>query len=161
MISRHMTRQPKRGARRQRGNALIEFTIVAPLLLLLALGVGDFCRAFYYGMVTENAARAGAQYALRNNYTNAAGIRNAAVQDTGLPTSQFSTANVTEASCFLRCPGSETEMACTVANLNSCATEQAYIYVRVQTQYGFNTLVNYPGIPRTTTLHGISVMRVR
>ncbi len=156
-----MNRNPQRRSGRSAGNALIEFTFVAPLLIVLALGVADFGRVFYYAMVTENAARAGAQYALRNNYTNVTGIQNAAIQDTGLPSSQFNAANVTEASCFLRCPGSEAEMSCTVVNLNSCGAEQAYIYTRVRTQFVFNTLVNYPGIPNSTTLSGQAVMRVR
>jgi Flp pilus assembly protein TadG len=146
--------------KRQRGGALIEFTLLLPVLLLLALGTGDFARVFYYGIVTENAARAGAQYAIRNNYTNVTGIDNAAVQDTSL-SPQFSSANVTEAACFLRCPGTSTEMACTPANLTSCSVEQAYVYVRVRTQYDFNTLINWPGIPPTTTLHGVAIMRVR
>lgn len=150
-------RNPRRG---DGGNALIEFTLLLPVLVLLALGVADFARVFYYGMVTQNAASAGAEYAIRNNYTNISGIQNAAVQDANI--SNFGTGNVTEESCFLRCPGSETEMACTVANLTSCGTtEQAYLYVRVRTQYTFNTLLNYPGIPASTTLHGLAIMRVR
>lgn len=146
--------------RRAGGNALIEFTLLLPVLILLALGVADFARVFYYGMVTQNAASAGAEYGIRNNYTNVTGMQNAAVQDANL--SDFGTANVTETSCFLRCPGSETEMACTATNLASCGTtEQAYVYVRVRTQYDFNTLLNYPGIPASTTLHGLAIMRVR
>ncbi len=152
-------RQVRNGS--QRGNALVEFTLLVPVLLLLALGTADFGRIFYYAMVTSNAAHAGAAYGVRNNYTNVTGMQNAAVQDTGLSSSQFSISNVTEASCFLRCPDSTAEMACTVSNLSSCSTEQAYIYVRVRTQYVFNTLVNYPGVPASTTLHGLAVMRVR
>ncbi len=147
--------------RRQRGNAVIETALLVPVLLLLALGTADFGRVFYFGTITENAAHAGAAYGVRNNYTNTTGMINAAVQDTGLSSSQFNSANVTETSCFLRCPGSTTEMACNVPNLNSCGTEQAYVYVRVRTQYVFNTLTRYPAIPSSTTLHGIAVMRVR
>lgn len=146
--------------KRQRGGALIEFTLLLPVLLLLALGTGDFARVFYYGIVTENAARAGAQYALRNNYTNITGIENAAVQDSG-PLPDFTSANVTQAACFLRCPGSSAQMTCTATNLASCGAEQAYVYIDVQTQYTFNTLVNWPGIPSSTPLHGVAVMRVR
>ncbi len=147
--------------RRQRGNALVEFTLLVPILLLLGLGVADFGRVFYYGMITSNAAHAGAAYGIRNNYTNVTGMQNAAIQDTGLSSTQFNAANVPEASCFLRCPGTTTEMACTVTNLDSCGTEQAYIYVRVRTQYVFNTLTQYPAIPTSTTLHGLAIMRVR
>lgn len=47
----------------QRGNAIVEFAFLAPFLLILALGVGDFGRAMYASIVVNNAARAGAQYA--------------------------------------------------------------------------------------------------
>lgn len=151
-----ITRSSRRASQ---GSALIELTLLLPVLLLLAVGVGDFARVFYYGIVTENAARAGAQYALRNNYTNVTGIDNAAVQDASV--SDFTSANVTQAACFLRCPGSAAEMACTEPNLTSCGAQSAYLYVRVRTQYTFNTLLNYPGIPASTALHGLAIVRVR
>jgi len=42
--------------------ALVEFALVLPLLLLLILGVMDFGRMFYIKMVLTNAAREGANY---------------------------------------------------------------------------------------------------
>jgi len=42
--------------------AVIEFAIVLPLLLLLILGVMDLGRMFYIKMVLTNAAREGANY---------------------------------------------------------------------------------------------------
>ena len=42
--------------------ALVEFALVLPLLLLVILGVMDFGRMFYTKMVLTNAAREGANY---------------------------------------------------------------------------------------------------
>jgi len=42
--------------------ALVEFALVLPLLLLLVLGVMDFGRMFYTKMILTNAAREGANY---------------------------------------------------------------------------------------------------
>ena len=42
--------------------ALVEFALVLPILLLLILGVMDFGRLFYTKMVLTNAAREGANY---------------------------------------------------------------------------------------------------
>lgn len=48
-----------------RGQSLVEFAIVAPLLLLLVLGAMDFGRMFYAKIVITNAAREGANYLSR------------------------------------------------------------------------------------------------
>lgn len=49
------------GARRQ-GQALIEFALILPLLLLLILNVVNFAAYIYAGITIANAARAGAQW---------------------------------------------------------------------------------------------------
>jgi len=43
----------------ERGTALIEFTLIMPLLLVLTIAVVDFGRAFYVKNVLEQAAREG------------------------------------------------------------------------------------------------------
>ena len=43
----------------QRGTALVEFTLVLPLLLILTVAVVDFGRAFFIKNVLEQAAREG------------------------------------------------------------------------------------------------------
>jgi len=42
--------------------ALVEFALVLPILLVLILGVMDFGRMFYTKMILTNAAREGANY---------------------------------------------------------------------------------------------------
>jgi Flp pilus assembly protein TadG len=44
---------------RERGTALIEFTLILPLLLLLTVSAVDFGRAFFVKSVVEQAAREG------------------------------------------------------------------------------------------------------
>ena len=44
---------------RERGTALIEFTLILPLLLLLTISAVDFGRAFFVKSVVEQAAREG------------------------------------------------------------------------------------------------------
>ena len=48
--------------RKQRGQALVEFALALPLLLLLVFGVLDFGRAFQTKIVLTNAAREGIHY---------------------------------------------------------------------------------------------------
>ncbi len=52
------------GVRRdERGEALVEFAILAPILILLLLAMVDFGRVFDAWVVSTNAAREGARYA--------------------------------------------------------------------------------------------------
>ncbi|MHB8892689.1 MAG: TadE/TadG family type IV pilus assembly protein [Candidatus Limnocylindrales bacterium] len=47
-----------------RGQALVEFAIVAPLFFLLLFTLIEFGRAVYYIQILNNAAREGARYAI-------------------------------------------------------------------------------------------------
>lgn len=61
-----MTRlvQAKSGSwrRRQRAQSLVEFAISSTVLLLLAMGLLDLSRAFYYSVNLQGAAREGARH---------------------------------------------------------------------------------------------------
>ena len=48
--------------RRQRGQSLVEFDISSTVLLLLAMGLIDLSRAFYYSVSLQGAAREGARH---------------------------------------------------------------------------------------------------
>src|SRR5437899_8835587 len=54
---------------RRRAGAAAELAFILPLLVTLVLGAVDFGRCAYYYIAVTNAARAGAQYAIMNNYT--------------------------------------------------------------------------------------------
>lgn len=53
-----------RRTRPSRGQAVVEFTLVAPLFFVLLFGIIDFGRYVYYVQVINNAAREGARYAI-------------------------------------------------------------------------------------------------
>jgi Flp pilus assembly protein TadG len=50
--------------RRRRGQALVEFALVAPIFFLILFGIIDFGRYIYYVQILNNAAREGARYAI-------------------------------------------------------------------------------------------------
>lgn len=62
---RHATGQ-RRARRSWRGQSLVEFALVVPVLLILVAGAIDFGRAFYGWITIENAAKEGAMYGARN-----------------------------------------------------------------------------------------------
>jgi Flp pilus assembly protein TadG len=58
-----------RGRRAQRSQALIEFALISPVLLLLLFGIVDIGRAVFYYDTVNHAAREGARAAVRASNT--------------------------------------------------------------------------------------------
>ena len=59
----------RRRPRRNSGQALVEFAVVVPILILLILGLVDFARAWNTYQVITDAAREGARTAVIDNPT--------------------------------------------------------------------------------------------
>ncbi len=59
-----------------RAQALVEFALILPLLLVLIIGAMDLGRVFYFKIVLTNAAREGANTLSRNPADGAAGYTN-------------------------------------------------------------------------------------
>ena len=67
----------------QRGQSLVEFALILPLALMIAMGVLDFGRAMYAYVAISNVAQAGAEYASRHPSYNASDITNAGLNEGG------------------------------------------------------------------------------
>lgn len=158
-----MRSNPNSGSNPQRGTAMVELALLAPLLILLGLGVADFGRVMYASMAVDNAARAGVQHALDYRYTDSAGIQAAAVADAGTSLSGFTTNNVTVTTSCL-CPGNPAIPPGPPCQslLGKCAAgKQPKEYVSVTTTYTFKTIAKYPGIPNSVALTGNATVRVQ
>jgi len=72
----------------ERGQALIEMALFAPLLIVLLLGIIEIGRYAELAIVVSDSARTGAVYGAQNLATaaNGAGIQNAAQNDANLGT---------------------------------------------------------------------------
>jgi Flp pilus assembly protein TadG len=55
--------------RSERGTTIVEFAIVAPLVLLLVFGVIDFSRLFYTRLTMQHAVREAVRFAVTGNVT--------------------------------------------------------------------------------------------
>ena len=92
--------------RDERGAAAVEFALVAPLLLLLVLGIAEFGRAYNISTTLSAAAREGARtMALQNSTSAARAAAQAAAPGVSLSSSQIS---VTPAACPAAGTGSTT-----------------------------------------------------
>ena len=69
--------------RAQSGAAIVEFALVAPVLIFLVIGLIEIGRFMFFGIVAAHAAEAGAQYASQSlaNAYNGDGITSAANAD--------------------------------------------------------------------------------
>ena len=69
MVIRSIKTIMRRWRRREDGQAIVEFALVAPIFLLLVLGVVEFGRAFNVYQTVTDAAREGARTAVIANPT--------------------------------------------------------------------------------------------
>jgi Flp pilus assembly protein TadG len=129
------------------GTSLVEFAIVLPFLALLLIGLIDFGRYTYDGILAANAARAAVQYGAQNlqKAADVPGMRAAAVADAG----SLSGLTVTP------------HGYCSVSGANgSCTTSGAVAYVQATASGIFSPLITYPGLPSQVTVTGYALMRV-
>src|SRR5436190_15162474 len=94
-----MQRQRYRGLlRAQDGVGAIEFAFVAGILSMLLLGICDFGLGFWEKMQVANAARAGAEYAVKSGY-DSTNIQTAVTNSTNLSGVQASPAPAQTCGC--------------------------------------------------------------
>ena len=115
--------------RSRRGQSLVELALIAPVLIILALGVIDYGRVYFAFVSVTNGARNGAHFA--SNSPSAAAditsIRDAAMGDMNeLLNTSPSNPNVTSAT------GTDS---------------QGGLYADVTVTYTFSTIFPWPGLP--------------
>ena len=140
---------------RTRGQSVLEFALLLPVMLLLMVGIIEVGRFAYYSILVANAARAGAQYGAQGLATAAdtPGIQAAAEND-GQNLAQLTVT----ASQQCGCNGASLSGTCPATG---CSTpNHPLVYVQVQASGTFNSLFNYPGLPPSFTVSSTEKMRV-
>ncbi|WP_456654679.1 TadE/TadG family type IV pilus assembly protein [Bradyrhizobium sp. JR3.5] len=137
------------------GVAAIEFGIMIPLFSLMVVSVTDIGLAVYRKMQVENAAQAGAQYAIARGF-NTSGISNAVTSATNSTAITASPSPVQ----FCGCPTS------TGISTVSCGTvctggAQAGTYATVSAQATYYTMINYQIVAATYTYNAQSTARLQ
>ncbi|MFQ5955787.1 MAG: TadE family protein [Kiloniellales bacterium] len=158
MRMRHQQRQRHRvdgrSDRRCAGAIAVELAMVAPMLILLFMGVWDFGRALYETARLASAARAGAHYGSQGpSYAqDTNGIVQAARDD-----AEDSTGALTVASTQLcQCPS-----GASVTCGGSCgAAGGPQTFIQVQVTESFSPLFPYPFVSNPKTLSRQTIWRV-
>ncbi len=149
--------QLKARLRSDSGNAMVEFGIAAPVMVLLALGAIDFARLFAESTIMTSAANTGAFYgALNNRATNdLTGMQHMALQDA----SQLEGVTAV-ASRYCDCPDSPgIKVDCLETSCPNFGVPRGY--VRTSVQKTFYTMGFYPGIPNETAMTTSGYVRVQ
>jgi Flp pilus assembly protein TadG len=137
------------------GAAAIEFAIIGPMLIAIMVPLIDLGLGFYQKMQVEDAAQAGAQYAMAHGW-NSAAIQNAVSVATALSTITASPAPAQ--SCGCPSGSSVTTVDC---GAKCDSGRLAGTYVTVSAQAVYTTLIPYPGIGNSVTLAAQSTARIR
>jgi Flp pilus assembly protein TadG len=138
----------------ERGAVAVELAIALLFLFLLAFGIADFGRIFYWGITLDGAARAGVGYGVQNN--GKAG-ETAAIEQAAKNEAQDIGEITVSSERLCKCPDGGS-IVCSTACPDSAVPE---VYVEVTASKTFETLVNYPGIPSAIALSRTALFRVQ
>jgi Flp pilus assembly protein TadG len=144
------------------GAALIEFTLVAPMLVVMSIYTMDFGVFFYRQMQVQNAAQAGVDWAMANHIYNNAGISAAVTSATNYADISVSTGYPIEQCGCPSSTGVTFTSNTAPAPCPLCGSSVGGLYVTVQTQATWNSFIRYGLFSSATrTLTAQSTARIQ
>jgi len=135
----------------QEGNFLIEYALFLPVLLLILAIMFDLGMALYDSMSLKEAARAGAQYAMKNP-SDTAGLTQVVSDATGISALNLTVTSSESCQC-----ADGTGVNCGTSCADGSATET---YVTVLAQEPYTPLLPYPESLAPLNLHGEATLRI-
>jgi Flp pilus assembly protein TadG len=156
-----MMRGPGRALRRmadlvraREGGAAVEFSVAAPVLAIIFVPLIDIGMAVYQQMQVQDAAQAGAQYAMVHGW-NSGAIQTAVTSATPL---SVSAAPAPSKTCGCPDSSSVSPAACG----STCADgRNAGTYVTVGAQATYTPLLPYPTMGNSVTLSAQATARIQ
>ncbi len=138
------------------GSAVVEFAMLAPLLVLLAVGIYDYGMALSQRTQVESAARAGAAYVTAYGW-DAEGISRAVTGATG----NAAISAVPAPSRFCGCGDAATGVVATTCDSPCPGGDVARAYVSVGASAIYSVALPLPLGATSFTLRATSVARVQ
>jgi Flp pilus assembly protein TadG len=138
-----------------RGVAAVELALIVPLLLLMGLALFDFGEAIYTKTEVQNAAQAGAQYAVAHGFD--ANSVSAAVQ------AATNFASVSASPAPNQFCGCATNSGVSQISCNSKCTDGSApgTYVTVSALGSYQTMIPYPTLPKSFSFSAQSTVRIQ
>ncbi len=145
------------------GSALVEFSLILPVLLLLLLGVVDLGLAVQKSMIVSEAAHAGTLFATISGPSTKTTDVVAAAQKAA---SGVQNLNVCAGYWWVCSSGPVQPPASPSCGTSSppaptCASGTPVEYAQVLTTVNLSALFGYPGLPASFPLRGSSIVRVQ
>ncbi len=143
-----------------RGVAAIEFAAVAMVLVIMMIGTADFGMGFYRKMQVQNAAQAGAQYAMVHEFSVSS---ISSIQTAVMSATAFS--GIAASPTPVQFDGCPSNTGVTSPDINSKCPDgsTAGTYVTVSAQNIYHTVLPFPllGIPDSFTFTAQSTVRIK
>ena len=154
MVSRKSFRKHPPWRDGEAGSAAIEFGLLAPFLVLLAVGTAEIGTSVYKAMQAQNAAEAGAVYASKYGF-DPAGISNSVINATGGASITAVPAPVS----FCGCPTAAgvSVMSCAATCAEGDAPGQ---YLRISAQITHDPSSSLLGLVIPGTITGQAIVRM-
>lgn len=164
MRLRNLSTSPKRTARlssfwrERKATSAIELALILPVIAAMIVPLTDLGMAAFTKMEVQNAAQAGADYALKTGGFNSTNISNAVTSATALSGVSASPAPTESCACV-----SGTTITNTTAPPCStgCPSGNEGVYVTVNAQASYTPLFPYPTIPSAVTFNATSTVRIQ
>lgn len=133
--------------RREKGQSLVEFTMVFPIFLLIVFAIVDFGMGLRTWISVTNSAREGARYAAVTCATNSANVANVMTRVADTSGGIVSASNVT----VTNCPGNSTESVVVAVTRN---------YTFVTPLAGIASMLTGGTLPTSLSISSSSDMRL-
>jgi len=148
------------------GAALVEFTIFAPLLVVMSIYTMDFGLYFFNNLEIQNAAQAGAQWAIANRVYNSSDIATAAKNATNftavtVTSSQFCGCSEDSSGNPVVTPATPATQTCTASSTCTNGLVGTYVTVSATPTTAYQSFVPYGLVPSTYNLTGTSTVRIQ
>ena len=147
---------PNRRRRARKGQAIVELALLIFLLMIILMGLIDFARVFHAAVTVADAARAGAQYGARNNTFSGdfAGMTTAAEEDAVNLVDGITVTPIR----YCKCKDSPDRIGCIT---ETCPEGAPQLYVEVRAGYTFETLTQFPLLPKSVGMNYPITIRVQ
>lgn len=148
--------------REEEGQSLIEFAVALTVFVVILLGAVEFGRLAYASIEVSSSAGAGAAYGARNAITagDTAGMQNAATNDGADIASWMSVGLHAVASETCSCSNG-TVITCANSATLCVSPARVQPYVEVDTSATVDPLFYVPGLPKSYTLTGKTILQVQ
>lgn len=137
------------------GASLLEFALVAPVLVLIAVGLIEVSRFAYYSIQVGTSARAGVQYGAQNlasaNDTNGM-VAAAKIDSENVP--GFNATATVSCTCADASPCNPNDVPA------DCASSHRIVYVSVNATGTVQTILQFPLVPKNYSVNRQVTMRV-